>query len=93
MVNIRDNISIIDLRDKKNECSILSNIITIVDANKPEMLSHRLFIKYAKINCAKSLNHFPIQNDIGSKLSKTVSYIHINGSNKSFFNSVSGSVV
>jgi len=93
MINMQDNISIIDLRDKKAQCSILSITITIVDENEPEVLSHQLFSEFIKINCATSLNHFPIQNDIESKISKTVSYIHINGSNKSFFNSVSGSVV
>jgi hypothetical protein len=93
MINMRGNICIIDLTYKNDQYSILSNTITIVDANEPEMLSSKLFSEYVKINCARSLNHFPIQNDIGSELSKTVNYIHINGSNKSLSNSVGGSVV
>ena len=93
MVNMRGNISIIDLRYKKDQYSILSNTITTVDANEPEMLSRILSSEYFKINCAKSLNHFQIQNDIGSKLSKTINYIHINGSDKGLSNSDRGSVV
>ena len=79
--------------NKEVQCSTLSIITTIVDADEPEMLSRQSFSKYVEINCATSLNHFPIQNDIGSKLSKTVNYIHINGSNKSLSNSERGSVV
>tara|TARA_Y100000385_G_C12673203_1_gene458865 strand:+ start:274 stop:555 length:282 start_codon:yes stop_codon:yes gene_type:complete len=92
MVNMRGNICTIDLRYKNDQYSILTNTITIVDANEPEMLSRKLFSEYVKINCATSLNHFPIQKDIGPKLSKTVNYIHIHGSNKSLSNSVGGSV-
>ena len=78
--------------DKEAQCVALSITSSIVDTNDREMFSHRSFSEYVEINCAKSLNHFPIQSDIGSKLFKTVSNIDIHGSNKSLSNSVGGSV-
>ena len=78
--------------DKEVQCVALSITTSIVDANDREMFSRRSFSEYVEINCAKSLNHFPIQSDIGSKLFKTVSNIDIHGSNKSLSNSVGGSV-
>ena len=74
------------------QCVALSITTSIVDANDREMFSRRSFSEYVEINCAISLNHFPIQSDIGSKLFKTVSNIDIHGSNKSLSNSVGGSV-
>ena len=74
------------------QCVALSITTSIVDANDREMFSRRSFSDYVKIDCAKSLNHFPIQSDIGSKLFKTVSNIDIHGSYKSLSNSVGGSV-
>ena len=77
---------------KEAQCVALSITSSIVDANDCEMFSRRSFSEYVEINCAKSLNYFPIQSDIGSKLFKTVSNIDIHGSNKSLSNSVGGSV-
>ena len=77
---------------KKTQCAALSITTSIVDANDREMFSHRSFSEYVEINCAKSLDYFPIHSDIGSKLFKTVSNIDIHGSNKSLSNSVGGSV-
>ena len=74
------------------QCVALSITTSIVDTNDREMFSHRSFSEYVEINCAKSLNYFPIHSDIGSKLFKTVSNIDIHGSNKSLSNSVGGSV-
>ena len=87
--SVPSNIYIIN---KEAQCSTLLIITTIVDADEPEMLSRQSFSKYVEINCATSLNHFTIQNDMGSKLSKTSSYIDIHGPNKSLTNSVGGSV-
>lgn len=78
--------------NKESQCAALSITTSIVDANDREMFSRRSFSEYVEINCTKSLNHFPIQSDIGSKLFKTVSNIDIHGSNKSLSNSVGGSV-
>ena len=74
------------------QCVALSITTSIVDANDREMFSRRSFSDYVEIDCAKSLNHFSIQSDIGSKLFKTVSNIDIHGSYKSLSNSVGGSV-
>ena len=74
------------------QCVALSITTSIADANESEMFSRRSLSEYVEINCIKSLNHFPIQSDIGSKLFKTVSNIDIHGSNKSLSNSVGGSV-
>ena len=82
----------IHIIDKEAQCVALSITTSIVDANDREMFSRRSFSEYVEINYAKSLNHFPIQSDIGSKLFKTVSNIDIHGSNKSLSNSVGGSV-
>ena len=79
-------------RNKESQCAALSITTSIVDANDREMFSRRSFSEYVEFNRAKSLNHFPIQSDIGSKLFKTVSNIDIHGSNKSLSNSVGGSV-
>lgn len=74
------------------QCVALSITTSKLYANDREMFSRRSFSEYVEINCTKSLNHFPIQSDIVSKLSKTVSNIVIHGSNKSLSNSVGGSV-
>ena len=74
------------------QCVALSISTSIADANESEMFSRRSLSEYVEINCAKSLNHFPIQSDIGSKLFKTVSNIDIHCSNKSLSNSFGGSV-
>ena len=88
------NINSIDIYIINNEaqCVALSITTSIADANESEMFSRRSLSEYVEINCIKSLNHFPIQSDIGSKLFKTVSNIDIHGSNKSLSNSVGGSV-
>ena len=88
------NINPIDIYIINNEaqCVALSITTSIADANESEMFSRRSLSEYVEINCIKSLNHFPIQSDIGSKLFKTVSNIDIHGSNKSLSNSVGGSV-
>ena len=70
------------------QCVALSITTSIVDANDREMFSRRSLSEYVEINCAKSLNHFPIQSDIGSKLFKTVSNTDIHGSNKILTNLV-----
>ena len=80
------------ITNSEAQCVALSITTSIVDANDREMFSRRSLSEYVEINCAKSLNHFPIQSDIGSKLFKTVSNIDIHGSNKSLSNSVGGSV-
>ena len=87
----------IDQRDiyitnSEAQCVALSITTSIVDANDREMFSRRSFSDYVEIDCAKSLNHFPIQSDIESKLFKTVSNIDIHCSNKSLSNSFGGSV-
>ena len=74
------------------QCVALSITTSKLYANDREMFSRRSFSEYVKVNCATSLNHFPIQSDIGSKLFKTVSNIDIHGSNKSLSNSVGGFV-
>ena len=74
------------------QCVALSITTSIVDVNDREMFSRRSFSDYVEIDCAKSLNHFPIQSDIESKLFKTVSNIDIHCSNKSLSNSFGGSV-
>ena len=86
------NPSDIYIINNEAQCVALSITTSIVDTNDREMFSHRSFSEYVEINCAKSLNHFPIHSDIGSKLFKTVSNIDIHGSNKSLSNSVGGSV-
>ena len=86
------NPSDIYIINNEAQCVALSITTSIVDANDREMFSHRSFSEYVEINCAKSLNYFPIHSDIGSKLFKTVSNIDIHGSNKSLSNSVGGSV-
>jgi len=80
------------ITNSEAQCVALSITTSIVDANDREMFSRRSFSEYVEINCAKSLNHFSIQRDIGSKLFKTVSNIDIHGSYKSLSNSVGGSV-
>ena len=80
------------ITNKEAQCVALSITISILYANDREMFSRRPFSEYVEFNRAKSLNHFPIQSDIVSKLSKTVSNIDIHGSNKSLSNSVGGSV-
>ena len=89
-----ENIDPRDIYITNNEaqCVALSITTSIVDANDREMFSRRSFSEYVEINCAISLNHFPIQSDIGSKLFKTVSNIDIHCSNKSLSNSFGGSV-
>jgi hypothetical protein len=67
--------------NKESQCAALSITTSIVDANDREMFSRRSFSEYVEINCTKSLNHFPIQSDIVSKLSKTVSNKGIHDSN------------
>ena len=86
------NPSDIYIINNEAQCVALSISTSIADANESEMFSRRSLSEYVEINCAKSLNHFPIQSDIGSKLFKTVSNIDIHGSNKSLSNSVGGSV-
>ena len=80
------------ITNSEAQCVALSITTSIVDANDREMFSRRSFSDYVEIDCAKSLNHFPIQSDIGSKLFKTVSNIDIHCSNKSLSNSFGGSV-
>ena len=75
------------------QCVALSITTSKLYANDREMFSRRSFSEYVEFNCAKSLNHFPIQSDIGSKLFKTVSNIDIHGLNKSLSNSERCSVV
>ena len=79
------------ITNSEAQCVALSITTSIVDANDREMFSRRSFSDYVEIDCAKSLNHFPIQSDIGFKLFKTVSNTDIHGSNKSLSNSVGGS--
>ena len=79
-------------RNKESQCAALSITTSKLYANDREISGRKLFSEYVKVNCAKSLNHFSIQSDIGSKLFKTVSNIDIHGSNKSLSNSVGGSV-
>ena len=86
------NPSDIYIINNEAQCVALSIRTSIVDANDREMFSRRSFSEYVEFNRAKSLNHFPIQSDIGSKLFKTLSNIDIHGSNKSLSNSVGGSV-
>jgi len=86
------NPSDIYIINNEAQCVALSITTSIADANESEMFSRRSLSEYVEINCEKSLNHFPIQSDIGSKLFKTVSNIDIHGSNKSLSNSVGGSV-
>ena len=78
--------------NKEAQCVALSITTSIADANESEMFSRRSLSEYVEINCAKSLNHFPIQSDIGSKLFKTVSYKGIHGSNKNLTNLVGDSI-
>ena len=80
------------ITNSEAQCVALSITTSIVDANDREMFSRRSFSDYVEIDCAKSLNHFPIQSDIESKLFKTVSNIDIHCSNKSLSNSFGGSV-
>ena len=80
------------IRNKESQCAALSITTSIVDANDREISGRKLFSEYVKVNCATSLNHFPIQSDIESKLFKTVSKIDIHCSNKSLSNSFGGSV-
>jgi len=80
------------ITNSEAQCVALSITTSIVDANDREMFSRRSFSEYVEIDCAKSLNHFPIQSDIESKLFKTVSNIDIHCSNKSLSNSFGGSV-
>ena len=78
--------------DKEAQCVALSITSSIVDTNDREMFSHRSFSEYVEINCAKSLDYFPIHSDIGSKFLKTVSYKGIHGSNKNLTNLVGDSI-
>ena len=72
------------------QCVALSITTSKLYANDREMFSRRSFSEYVEINCTKSLNHFPIQSDIVSKLSKTVSSKGIHDSNKILTNLVGG---
>jgi hypothetical protein len=80
------------ITNSEAQCVALSITTSIVDSNDREMFSRRSFSEYVEINCAQSLNHFPIQSDIGSKFLKTVSYKGIHGSNKNLTNLVGDSI-
>ena len=76
------------ITNKEAQCVALSITTSKLYANDREISVRKLFSEYVKVNCATSLNHFPIQSDIGSKLFKTVSNTDIHGSNKILTNLV-----